>query len=263
MQPGWTMNGNSAGEPQNRDDEMNRGNAMHLKPFRWRDYVWLYGIPTMLNFAACRWAIPFLEANTAWPVEIVYFISVGGMVLAPMFFVALYLTWREIRPAGRAALSRRMRVYKLSGRDWVWTLVTFVSLCIASFFIAKVLMPGLGLDATPFFFRNMPLDGDHLWILYTWPVFFFFNIFGEELYWRGYLQPRQELHLGKWTWLFHGLFWAVWHLPMGLDLVVASLPVFFILPAVVQRRCNTTIAIVVHAVFGAFGFLAIAFGGIH
>lgn len=45
---------------------------------------------------------------------------------------------------------------------------------------------------------------------------------------------------------------------MGLDLVFASGPIFFILPAIVQLRKNTTIAIVVHAVFGAFGFLALA-----
>ena len=106
----------------------------------------------------------------------------------------------------------------------------------------------------------MPLDDSHMWILYIWPVFFFFNIFGEEFLWRGYIQPRQELQLGKWTWFIHGIFWAVWHLPMGLDLIIAATPIFFILPAVVQIRKNTTIAIVVHTVFGAFGFLALALG---
>jgi hypothetical protein len=49
---------------------------------------------------------------------------------------------------------------------------------------------------------------------------------------------------------------------MGLDLILASLPIFFILPAVVQWRRNTSIAIVVHAVFGSFGFLSLALGAI-
>jgi hypothetical protein len=50
---------------------------------------------------------------------------------------------------------------------------------------------------------------------------------------------------------------------MGLDLIFASLPIFFILPAVVQHKLNTAIAIVVHAIFGSFGFIAIAFGGVY
>ena len=234
-----------------------------LKPLKWNDYYSLYGIPILLNFIACQLAIPYLEKNSSLPIEIIYFICVGGIALAPMFFGAIYLTRNEISSSNTSDLLKRMRVQRLSGNDWVWTFCTFILLCITSFFIAKVLMPQMGLDATPFFFKNMPLDSGHMWILYVWPIFFFFNIFGEEFLWRGYIQPRQELQLKKWTWFFHGLFWAAWHLPMGLDLILASLPIFFILPAVVQLRQNTTIAIVVHAVFGAFGLIAIAFGGVH
>jgi len=124
-------------------------------------------------------------------------------------------------------------------------------------------MPIFDLDASPFFFKNMPLSDEYFWILYIWPIFFFFNIFGEEFFWRGYIQPRQELLNGKLTWLVHGLLWAFWHLPMGFDLIMASIPIFFILPAVVQIRKNTTIAIIVHVVFGAFGFLALSLGLVH
>ena len=235
----------------------------NLKRLKWSDYLMLYGIPTMLNYIACQLLIPYLETNSSSPIEINYFICVGGIVLVPMFFGAIYLTKKEINSHKWTDMLKRMRVYKLSKNDWVWTISTFLLLCIASFLIAKVVMPELGLDATPFFFKNMPLEGSHMWILYVWPIFFFFNILGEEFLWRGYIQPRQELQLKKWTWLIHGIFWAIWHLPMGLDLIFASLPIFFILPAVVQLRKNTTIAIVVHAIFGAFGFIAIAFGGIH
>ena len=123
-------------------------------------------------------------------------------------------------------------------------------------------MPRMGLDATPFFFQNMPLSGEHRWLLLVWPAFFFFNIFGEELLWRGYILPRQE-SATRWAWLLHATFWAAWHLPMGIDLVIASLPILFILPAIVQLRKNTSLAIVVHTVFGGFGFLMLALGGLH
>lgn len=233
------------------------------KPIEWKDYILLYGLPTLLNLIACQWAIPYLETISNLPIEIVYFLCVGGLVLVPMFFMALYLTRKEVKSNSFNALLVRMRIKKLSRLDWRWAIASFLLLCLASFVIAKVLMPKMGFDATPFFFKNMPLDKNHIWILFVWPFFFFFNIFGEELLWRGYIQPRQELLHKQFAWFFNGIFWAAWHLPMGLDLILASLPIFFILPAVVQLRKNTTIAIVVHAVFGAFGFLAIAFGGVH
>ncbi len=50
-----------------------------LKPLKWKDYILLYGVPTLLNYIACQLAIPYLEANSALPIEIIYFISVGGI----------------------------------------------------------------------------------------------------------------------------------------------------------------------------------------
>jgi membrane protease YdiL (CAAX protease family) len=233
-----------------------------MKPLRPVELGWLFGVPTVLNTFACRVAIPAVDGWGALPIEVTYFLCVGVLVLVPMFVWAIYLSGREIGSFRMRDILVRMRVHRIRGRDWLWTASTFVALVAASFVIAKILMPSLGLDATPFFFRNMPLAPANMWILAVWPAFFFFNIFGEEFLWRGYIQPRQELLTGRWTWLVHGLFWAAWHLPMGLDLIMASLPIFFILPAVVQLRRNTSIAIVVHAVFGAFGFLALALGAV-
>ncbi len=234
-----------------------------LPALKWSGLIILFGIPTLLNLIACQVAIPFLDALRIFPIEVVYFITVGIIALVPMFFGAIALTGREINSYQLKNIFMRMRIKKLSPADILWTAGSFVSLSLASYLIAKVVLPQAGIDATPFFFRNMPLEDADFWIIYVWPVFFFFNIFGEEFLWRGYIQPRQELLNKKWTWLVHGLFWAVWHVPMGLDLIWSALPIFFILPAVVQFRENTTIAIVVHFVFGAFGFLALALGLVH
>jgi len=234
-----------------------------IKPVRPLELAWLFGVPTALNTVACRLVIPWMDARNVLPIEASYFLSVGLIVLAPMFFGALVLSAREAPSFRPRDVLARMRVRRIEGSGWGWTVATFLTLSLASFLIAKVLMPRMGLDATPFFFQNMPLAARDRWILAVWPMFFFFNIFGEEFLWRGYIQPRQELLTGRWTWLVHGLLWATWHTPMGLDLIVASLPIFFVLPAVVQRTKNTSIAIVVHAVFGAFGFLSLALGLLH
>jgi membrane protease YdiL (CAAX protease family) len=224
------------------------------------ELAWLFGVPTALNTFACRVAIPWVDASGDMPIEVAYFLCVGILVLVPMFVGGIVLSAKDVGVLRIRDILVRMRVRRIQGQDWLWTVATFLTLVIVSFVIAGVLMPRVGLDASPFFFQDMPLAPEDRWILAVWPAFFFFNIFGEEFLWRGYIQPRQELLTGRWTWLAHGVLWAIWHTPMGVDLIVASLPIFFVLPGVVQLRKNTSIAIVVHAVFGAFGFLALALG---
>ena len=104
------------------------------------------------------------------PIEVAYFLCVGILVLAPMFVWAIYLTGREIASFRPANVLARMRVRRIKGQDWLWTIGTFIGLSGASFLIAKVLMPRLGLDATPFFFRDMPLTPDRRWIIGVWPA---------------------------------------------------------------------------------------------
>jgi membrane protease YdiL (CAAX protease family) len=234
-----------------------------IKSLKWGELILLFGVPTILNYVACRIAIPFLDQQHIFPIEVTYFLCVGLLVLVPMFFGALYMASVEINSTKLKDIFQRMRIKKLSRTDFIWTIGGFIFLSLLSFFIAKIFLPPFGVDATPFFFRNMPLNHNLFWIIYVWPLFFFFNIFGEEFLWRGYIQPRQELLNKKYTWLVHGLFWAGWHLPMGLDLVLTSFPIFFILPAIVQIRKNTTVAIIIHFLFGAFGFLALALGQVH
>ena len=235
----------------------------NLKPLKWSGLILLFGVPTILNLIACSVAIPFLNSKNIFPIEISYFLSVGLLVLAPMFFGAIYLTSKEINSPKLKDILNRMRIKSLSKTDVIWTVGGFIFLSLLSFLIANFLLPVFNIDANPFFFQNMPLDGNHFWIIYVWPLFFFFNIFGEELYWRGYIQPRQELLNKKFTWLVHGLLWAFWHLPMGLNLIYSAAPIFFILPGIVQIRKNTTISIIIHFVFGAFGFLVLALGLVH
>ena len=40
------------------------------------------------------------------------------------------------------------------------------------------------------------------------------NIGGEELWWRGYVLPRQELAFGRAAWVIHGICWSAFHLFM-------------------------------------------------
>lgn len=98
-----------------------------------------------------------------------------------MFFGAIYLTLKELQVSNLKSVFERMRIKRLTGIDYLWMIGGLVVLSFLSFLIAKFLLPVFDIDAIPFLFKNIPLSKLLFWILYVWLIFFFFNIFGEEL----------------------------------------------------------------------------------
>jgi membrane protease YdiL (CAAX protease family) len=97
-------------------------------------------------------------------------------------------------------------------------------------------------------FANTPL-----WLLFSFQiVFFFFNIFGEEFWWRGYIFPRQELTHGKKTWVIHGILWTLFHFFWKWNLLIL-LPGALAASFVVQKLKNTTVLIIVHIAVNTIG----------
>jgi hypothetical protein len=67
-----------------------------IKATSWLDLTLLFGIPAILNYLASRIAIPYFDSQQILPIEIIYFLSVGLIVLVPMFFGAIYLSGKDI-----------------------------------------------------------------------------------------------------------------------------------------------------------------------
>jgi membrane protease YdiL (CAAX protease family) len=99
-------------------------------------------------------------------------------------------------------------------------------------------------------------------IFFVWLPYFFFNIAGEELLWRGYLLPRQVNAIGRSAWLFNGLLWVVFHLAIGWRIAIVLLPIEFIVPYVVQKRQNTWLGIIIHGLYNGAGFISVALGAV-
>jgi membrane protease YdiL (CAAX protease family) len=100
----------------------------------------------------------------------------------------------------------------------------------------------------PATFMGIPLRG-RWWVAGNYiAVLLAGNIAGEELWWRGYLLPRQELAHGKWAWLVHGVLWAAFHLFFQFTLwdMVRMMPTCCALAFVAQDRKNTWPGIVGH-----------------
>jgi membrane protease YdiL (CAAX protease family) len=104
-------------------------------------------------------------------------------------------------------------------------------------------------------FMGIPLHGAW-WILFYYAfVILVFNIGGEELWWRGYVLPRQELSFGRATWIVHGILWSLFHLFMQPTLwdTVRMAITGVALAFVAQRTKNTWPGIVGHS-FGNLAF---------
>jgi len=185
---------------------------------------------------------------------------------AILFALAFAFYQRDGNELSWPAIRRRFRLLPMTGKDWLWAvgglLLTFLSigalsptalLLIDSIpaiappdFFPPWLRPGVPLDTALFSsFIGQPLQGN--WsVAVLFFVMLFFNIAGEELWWRGYLLPRQEQVHGRRTWLIHGLLWWLWHLAFYPWQVVALLPICLALPYIAQRRQNTWVALVIH-----------------
>ncbi len=95
-------------------------------------------------------------------------------------------------------------------------------------------------------FMGVSLKGAY-WIL---PVYFLFltllNILGEELWFRGYVLPRQELAWGRFVWLYHGVLWCLFHLPIYPWTVLYLLPTTLTVSYAAYRFRSTWASFIVH-----------------
>jgi membrane protease YdiL (CAAX protease family) len=97
-------------------------------------------------------------------------------------------------------------------------------------------------------FMGIQLSGAWWVVAYYVLWLLILNICGEELWWRGYVFPRQELFFGRATWALHGVFWSAFHLfiqPTLFDTVrmaVTGMALSF----VAQRTKNTWPGIMGH-----------------
>ncbi len=223
-----------------------------------------FGLPALL-FRICLYnGLPALVGVglTRFGATVVAF-TVPSAIL---FAVAFGFYKRDGYPLAWPAVAARFRLVRMSGRDWVWTVgalvVTFLSIGALAF-TAQALIAAVPAIAPPDFFPpwltpgtsfsvalfadyiGAPLKGN--WgVASLFVVMLFFNIFGEEFWWRGYILPRQEQAHGRWAWAIHGGLWWLWHLAFYPWQVFALLPICLAIPFVAQRRRNTWPAIIIH-----------------
>jgi membrane protease YdiL (CAAX protease family) len=108
----------------------------------------------------------------------------------------------------------------------------------------------------PASFMGLQLKGQWWIPAYYLAVLLAGNIAGEELWWRGYLLPRQEIVHGSSTWIVHGALWAAFHLFFQTTAwdMIRMFPTCCALAFVAQHKKNTWPGMVGHT-FGNTGSL--------
>lgn len=238
-----------------------------VKPLPFK-FAWLYfAIPAVVVAFSVYWGIPALVN-----LGLAQFTAYSIALLIPLIFMlaAALIAYRlEGHPLTWNALSERFRLRRMTGKDWLWTLGGLlvgyigmsITLALAKSLVRMNLIP-LPAYIPPILDPNMPSSDPiamlaifrdlmgpdavgNWWLVVLSAALLFFNIIGEEFWWRGYILPRQELSHGRWTWLFHGIMWCLFHAFKYWDWL-GLLPVCLVISFIAQRRQNTWPGVVIH-----------------
>ena len=221
---------------------------------------------SILLYLATNFGINFSISKLGMMPMIAWFLN-GGIVFIILFSSAMILLKREQQALTFKIIKEKLNLKPLSKRDLFWTLIGILTISIFSMLIMKGLTRlselyphKISSSFSPPFLEFHVLDKSQYWIFLIWIPFFFFNIFGEELLWRGFILPRQNLNSDTANWTLNSLGWLLFHLAFGWKLVILLLPILIINPFIVQKTKNTWTGILIHGLINGSGFLLITLG---
>ena len=203
-----------------------------------------------------RLIIPYLaESGTSKLVLFLTYISPFSL----FFLVALYGYRSEGRPWKWKSLLSRFNYKRIKGKMWLWTILIVAidtALYLAVYQFAFPIVKKIH-DAfpTPEVVTSFMNNGEtfagfqvqgNFWLIGLYLLLFFLNVVGEEILWRGYLWPRQELTHGKYTWIVHGLLWTSFHLFAPYNAIMV-LPGALFMSYITQKYKNNTLFLISHA----------------
>ncbi|MFC1879020.1 lysostaphin resistance A-like protein [Chloroflexota bacterium] len=189
-------------------------------------FAWPAAWFTLLIYGFGRLFIPEGGTTPTWLLLQITVLGTGAELVA-----GLVLLRREGYPLRLSALRDRIRWHWPKGRKlWVLAGVVFIlgmslSMMMGPVNRALASVPGFAppewwpaasnptikISGAADVFPDITLDGNYLFVLLYFIIGLVFNIFGEEIYYRGYLLPRMRSVFGKWDWAANGLLFTLKH----------------------------------------------------
>jgi len=247
---------------------------MNIKPAEISKVIPLFFFTSAFICLGLYWVLPNLVS-----IEIPFFygyIITFYPTFVLMFFLAFLLYKNEGNGLNIQEIKIRFRLEKLNRKDMIYVFCLFIA-SFATYFLLSFSSKALAQialfappeyfppeinplkDKTDFLlFMGFPMLNNWLMIIlyfFGW----FFNIFGEEFLWRGYLLPKMELKWGKAAWVINGSLWAIWHIFWKWNLIVI-MPSAFLIPLIAQKTKKTWIGIIVHGTMNAIPLIYLVLG---
>lgn len=225
-----------------------------------------FSVGSLLLFIATNRGIDLTVHYLGVSSMIAWFIN-GGIVFVLLFVTAILMVYHDNKTLTIRLLFKQLHLNRLTLSDAVWVLGGVSAISILSMLVLNGLTYLSGLyphiispNFSPPFLKFHVLQPSEYWIFLIWIPFFFFNIVGEELLWRGYILPRQQVIKKRFNWVLNSAGWLLFHLAFGWQLIVLLLPILLINPYVVQKTGNTWTGILIHGIINGSGFILISLG---
>jgi membrane protease YdiL (CAAX protease family) len=235
-----------------------------LRPMGVRASVVWWAIPAAILYVSHYFIVPAFVQQTGQPYLLGYLLAyVSTMAMFLIAALTAYLV--EGNPRRTGAFAQRFRLRAMHRQDWVWALgvlgfviISYFGLGVTAGWLAQwqpfaphpifppEFGPGGPAARAAGTFMGSKLTGLG-WVAVIYLLGWVLNISGEELWFRGYILPRQEQAFGPRAWIANGLMFAFNHVWQPWNLLVI-LPSALLGAYAVQRRRNTWVLIVVHAV---------------
>ncbi|MEM8535781.1 MAG: CPBP family intramembrane glutamic endopeptidase [Chloroflexota bacterium] len=227
----------------------------------------IFGIPGIMIYLGVHYLVPIMVESGiplvfAWTLAVV-----GPTVLNAIIILAYYCSTQK--PTFQQFV-RRFRLNAPS-KNIIWQVPTMVVVIVILNELLSWTVPYLSQipiltppTIIPEIFTNVyeSLDGgsntntfmgedltpDKWWLVPFW-LFCWVTlaVIGEEIVWRGYVLPGQEVIYGNYAWLINGLLWNIpFHL-YTMHNFFSDMPLYLLLPLVVYRTRNSWVGIGIHA----------------
>jgi membrane protease YdiL (CAAX protease family) len=233
---------------------------------------------TLLIYVVGQRIIPVGGTTPTWLRMLIIVLGTGAELLA-----GLVLLRREGYRLTPGALRDRIRWRWPKGwKAWTLAAVVFVlgmSLSMAMGPVSRALAsvpgfippawwgtgnnPTVQVEGAADVFPDVNLEGNYLFALLYIVIGLVFNVFGEEIYYRGYLLPRMRGAFGKWDWVANGVLFTLKHvyqrwlfpgiLVGGLSFAFAAGPLGSLPLAMVYHWVGNFLFQVIFLVMAVFG----------
>ena len=247
-----------------------------LKPLSWGPSLFAL-LCVALMYRVTHYAfVPYYTEITGQPYLVGYL--VGWISTVGIIFLASLLAYKfERNRFNFKDFFIRYRLKRMSGKDWLWTIILILVVLVTYFGLASVSKwlasfklfaphPDFPPDMSPEGVSNlkqgvlfgMTLKGKW-WIVIAYLIGWILNILGEEFWYRGWMLPRQEVAFGKFAWLINGTIFTFQHWMQPWNFL-AILPGALFMSFVLQLRKNTWIGIIQHGLINLGLFIHVLRG---